>query len=342
MLKRGRMSSSTPSFRVNQQIKFAIIISPPPSYGLPSINCLGGGGQQPAGSLTSTSGQGIGDYFSGSPTQSQSSATPAYKGYIGSTHDALIIFSSCYLGRFPMVLHWLHKRESSSTSPSSVTNSSASLRPASTLPALPSSTSSNPTQAIRSSHPPTRPSQHSSEGVQPNTAISQPGSPGSSRGSPNGTSPTSSHLGLTAPPPGARRCARALHPRPRRAPFLKKPEGRAPPQKVLPGWGYPVGGVNLTGESPVNRGPKLGYCAGARTHRASHWRAPGGASSGIAALTRDIASSKPEAGRPGVRISTQNRANRGGLQLNENKNGALHWAQIGSTHVMEKQEGGGG
>ncbi|PLW40850.1 hypothetical protein PCANC_11026 [Puccinia coronata f. sp. avenae] len=32
---------------------------PPPSYGLPSINRLGGGGQQPAGSSTSTSGQGI-------------------------------------------------------------------------------------------------------------------------------------------------------------------------------------------------------------------------------------------------------------------------------------------
>ncbi|PLW31165.1 hypothetical protein PCANC_23897 [Puccinia coronata f. sp. avenae] len=194
------------------------------------------------------------------------------------THNALIIFSSCYLGRFPMVSRWLQKREQcsiqlgaifSSTSPSSVTNSSASLRPAATLPALPSSTSSNPTQAIRSSHPPTRPSQHSSEGVQPNTAISRPGSPGSSRGSPNGTSPTSSHLFLLI-------------------------------------------------SSPSRRG------------------------SGIAALTCDIDSSNPEASRPGVRISTQNRANRSGLQLNKNNNGALHWAQIGSTHVMKKEEGGGG
>ncbi|PLW10931.1 hypothetical protein PCANC_17400 [Puccinia coronata f. sp. avenae] len=70
-----------------------------------------------------------------------------------------------------------------------------------------------------------------------------------------------SPLGLTAPPPGARRCARASHPRPRRAPFLKKPEGRAPPQKVLPGRGYPVGGANLTGESPAPGGahfPKSG------------------------------------------------------------------------------------
>ncbi|PLW26239.1 hypothetical protein PCASD_22663 [Puccinia coronata f. sp. avenae] len=206
------------------------------------------------------------------------------------THNALIIFSSCYLGRFPMVSRrdqaldrWLglesvshpqrfpclSQGRFSSTSPSSVTNSLASLRPAATLPALPSSTSSNPTQAIRSSHPPTRPSQHSSEGVQPNTAISRPGSPGSSRGSPNGTSPTSSHLFLLI-------------------------------------------------SSPSRRG------------------------SGIAALTCDIDSSNPEASRPGVRISTQNRANRSGLQLNKNNNGALHWAQIGSTHVMKKEEGGGG
>ncbi|PLW25197.1 hypothetical protein PCASD_24423 [Puccinia coronata f. sp. avenae] len=42
---------------------------PLPSYGLLSINHLGGGGQQPAGSSTSTSGQGIGGYFSGSPSQ---------------------------------------------------------------------------------------------------------------------------------------------------------------------------------------------------------------------------------------------------------------------------------
>ncbi|KNZ45036.1 uncharacterized protein VP01_854g1 [Puccinia sorghi] len=41
----------------------------------------------------------------------KSSATPAYDGYIGSTHDALIIFSGCYLGHFPMVSRRLHERE---------------------------------------------------------------------------------------------------------------------------------------------------------------------------------------------------------------------------------------
>ncbi|WAQ84463.1 hypothetical protein PtA15_5A33 [Puccinia triticina] len=41
----------------------------------------------------------------------KSSAEPAYSGYIGSTHDALIIFSGCYLGDFPMVSRRLHERE---------------------------------------------------------------------------------------------------------------------------------------------------------------------------------------------------------------------------------------
>ncbi|KAA1109071.1 hypothetical protein PGT21_032587 [Puccinia graminis f. sp. tritici] len=43
--------------------------------------------------------------------QYKSSAIPAYEGYIGSTHDALIIFSGCYLGEFPMVSRRLHERE---------------------------------------------------------------------------------------------------------------------------------------------------------------------------------------------------------------------------------------
>ncbi|POW03507.1 hypothetical protein PSTT_11017 [Puccinia striiformis] len=41
----------------------------------------------------------------------KSSANPAYDGYIGSTHDALIIFSGCFRGDFPMVSRRLHERE---------------------------------------------------------------------------------------------------------------------------------------------------------------------------------------------------------------------------------------
>ncbi|PLW58417.1 hypothetical protein PCANC_00580 [Puccinia coronata f. sp. avenae] len=484
----------------------------------------------------------------------------------------------------------------SSTSPSSVTNSSASLRPAATLPALPSSTSSNPTQAIRSSHPPTRPSQHSSERIQPNSAISRPGSPGSSRGSPNGTSPTSphlfslipssnhsssvaapnspainshvagrpnysscvhnnnnnsgstpsvsssSHLGRSPTIGGASSNRYEPYSRPNRSPPLSTPstsnstltdqqnsvayyspshtttglnysthtflhdshstslvgsdqqptnhqnthhdasahEGRSlesvhqvggyddtgayraatstsgggeslyahygvsdpthsshrsssvpPPSYGLPsinrlggGGQQPAGSSTSTSgrgigdyfsgspsQSQVNRlAPSAarpgatygGYLSpavaenafratssggsslaerdnnntyGASSHSTSGQQgsptsgttsspsflypsssasthpssggyafssAPSRRGSGIAALTGDIASSNPEAGRPGVRISTQNRANGGGLQLNENNNGASHWAQISSTHVMKKEEGGGG